>query len=140
MPVYQNLLSEVTDELERQVLDVLLEHAGERVNRGTLVLAVFHTYVEADQLAASTHDRMVRECIARLREKDWPIVSSSSEAGYTLETDEEQIKAFAAEQQSRAERNLATAKAAYRWLPKARAIREARLAGQTQAAAQPRLL
>jgi hypothetical protein len=39
-PIYDRLMSEVDDDLERKVLHVLLTHAGERVSRPDLVLAV----------------------------------------------------------------------------------------------------
>jgi hypothetical protein len=124
-PVYDQLLTEVTDALERQVLAVLVERSGQKTSREELVLLVFGIYVQASQLANSPEDRKIRECIERLRET-WPIVSSSGEAGYTLEDDEDRIKDFAREQESRAEKNRRNARQAYAWLPKARAIQEAR--------------
>lgn len=123
-PVYDQLLAEVTDRLERQVLDILLDNPGRRITRQEFVMKLFG-YPPAD-LANSTEDRQVRECIERLRAKDWPIVSSSGEAGYQIEDDEEKIREFAAEQSARAEHNRENAQAAYRWLPKAKAIQEAR--------------
>ena len=123
--VYQQLLDEIDGDMERKVLAVLVEHAGVKVTRQDLVLYVFGHYVKANQLSASTEDRQIRECIERLR-ASWPIVSSSGEPGYVLEDNEDRIREFAAEQESRAEKNRQAAKAAYGWLPKARAIQEAR--------------
>lgn len=137
-PVYDALLSEITDELEHTVLVILIERAGQKTTRQDMVMAVFGHYVLPSQLAASTEDRKIREVIERLRAKDWPIVSSSGEAGYILEDNEERIREFAAEQQARAEKNRQTALSAYRWLPKARTIREMRRSNLT--VTQPKLI
>lgn len=123
-PVYLQLLSEITDGLERKVLEILLENPTERIDRRQFVHAVFGRV--AYDLTSNTDDRQIRECIERLRAKGWPIVSSSGEAGYVLEDNEERIREFAAEQESRAAKNRQAARAAYGWLPRARSIREAR--------------
>jgi hypothetical protein len=51
-PIYDRLMSEVDDDLERQVLHVLLTHTGERASRQALVSAVFDIAVDPDKLAA----------------------------------------------------------------------------------------
>jgi hypothetical protein len=136
-PVYDQLLSEVTDDLERQVLQVLIERAGTKTSRPDMVFAVFGIYVQASQLADSTEDRKIRECIERLR-ATWPIVSSSGEAGYILEDNEASILEFAKEQESRADKNRRNARLAYGWIPKARSIKEARRTAEITT--QPSLL
>jgi hypothetical protein len=45
-PIYDRLMSEVDDDLERQVLHVLLTHTGERASRQALVSAVFDIAVD----------------------------------------------------------------------------------------------
>jgi hypothetical protein len=124
-PVYDRLLSEIDDDLERKVLTVLLNQAGQRISRQGLIRSIFNVYVAPDKLAASTEDRQIRECIDRLREQDWPILSSSSQAGYVLEYNETAVYKFAAEQQSRSEHARETARHAYASIGKARAIQEA---------------
>jgi hypothetical protein len=136
-PVYDQLLTEITDTLERQVLQVLIERAGTKTSRSDMVFAVFGIYVQASQLADSTEDRKIRECIERLR-ATWPIVSSSGEAGYILEDNEASILEFAKEQESRADKNRRNARLAYGWIPKARSIKEARRTAEITT--QPSLL
>jgi hypothetical protein len=122
-PVYQQLLAEIDDDLERKTLDVLLEQYGSQ-QKSSRVYLVWRVLGVADQTPNSVSDRKVRKVIEHLRAKGWPIVSSSGEAGYSLEDDETKIRMFAAEQESRAERSRDTARTAYGWLAKARAIRE----------------
>jgi hypothetical protein len=125
-PIYDKLLSEVTDELEKRILDILLninENTAGGITRQQLVLALYGYW--PDNLSNDPCDRIVRKAIEHLRE-NWPITSSSGGGGYRLSEDEDEIKAFAAEQESRAEKNRHNAKLAYGWLPKARAIREIR--------------
>jgi hypothetical protein len=123
-PIYERLLAEITDDLQKQVLAIFLEHPGQRLHREQLVEMVFHKYIRRDEAANSSEDRKIRECIEILRER-WPIISSSGESGYTFQVDEEHILMFAHEQESRAEKDQRNAHRAYGWLPKARTIREA---------------
>ena len=125
-PVYDQLLSEVTDALEHRILDILLQaypNTAAGITRQQLVMTLYGYW--PDNLETDRNDRIIRKAIEHLRQ-DWPIVSSSGGAGYRLSEDPQEISAFAAEQASRAERNRENAQRAYRWLPKARAIQEAR--------------
>jgi len=61
-PVYELLLKDVTDDLERKVLSALINHAGERVTRPQLVFEIFGKYVQSCELANNTDDRKIREC------------------------------------------------------------------------------
>ena len=124
-PVYDQLLAEITDELEHKVLAVLVERSDQKTSRQDMVRLVYGKDVAENAIGSCIEDRRIRECIERLR-LTWPIVSSSSEKGYVLEDDEDKIKEFAAEQESRAEHSRHVARAAYNWLPRARSIREAR--------------
>ena len=102
-PVYDMLLAEITDELERKVLQVLIDHAGTRVTRPQLVFEVFGVYVQQKELASSVEDRKNRECIERLQKRDYPIMASSGQAGYVLAADETVLDAYIAEIGSRIE-------------------------------------
>ena len=134
--IYEKLLAEVTDELERQVLDILIANPDRRITRQEFIVKVFEHLPE--QWSNSKEDRQIRLCIEHLRVADWPIVSSSGQAGYLLEDNEEEIHKFAAEQEARATKIKQDARAAYRWIPKARAIREMRRSNLI--VEQPRLM
>jgi hypothetical protein len=90
--IYETILSEldsgVMTELERKIFDALSKHR-EGLKRGQLVAICFGESVKA---GASNNnngkDRRVRMAIGRLRERMVPIVSSSGEAGYRLDTSE----------------------------------------------------
>jgi hypothetical protein len=104
-PVYDLLLADITEEMERAVLTMLLEHAGERVNRYELLEAVHgaeaRAWAEKHGLANSKEDRQNRECIEALQRKDYPIYSSSGEAGYILAIDEKAADTYITEIGSR---------------------------------------
>jgi len=100
-PVYDALLSEIDDALERRVFEILAEKAGQTITRPDLVFAVFAVYVQQAELTNNKYDRQIRECIERLRDRDYPIHSSSGEAGYCLTTDEAAIDEYINEQRSR---------------------------------------
>jgi hypothetical protein len=134
-PIYAELLAEVTDELERDVLHILLISNPKNVTRQQFVMKIFNYF--PDDLENNQDDRKVRAAIEHLRQ-DWPIISSSGGAGYRLSEDPTEIQAFAAEQASRAERNRENAQRAYRWIPKANSIHEARRSAQI--VKQPSLL
>ncbi len=124
--IYEQLIAEITDEDERKVFDVLLVAGGRRVTREELVLAVYGAD-EAKELADSTKDRKVREIVRRLRERDYPIVSSSDEAGYTMQATDEEIESFIRDQNSRIEKiraNITHAHRSRRFLGLVRQYRE----------------
>ena len=122
-PVYDALLEEIDDALERQVFEILAAQAGETITRPTLVFKLFGKYIQQTQLGNCAEDRKIRECIERLRDRDYPIHSSSGEAGYTLTTDEEAIDEYINEQRSRRDHLDKRIAAAYRSKRRAADIR-----------------
>ena len=95
---YDRLLSEITDETERKVLAVFVEHSEKRLMREDLIFHVFGRYPKPDEdLVMNTEDRKIRECIERLQRKDWPIISSSGKPGYILTTDVSQAEQYVTE-------------------------------------------
>lgn len=98
---YQSILMQINDELERHVFEVLSAHVGEAVTRLDLLIALYGPNVARGDLASNPHDRAIRTCIERLREKDFPIVSTSGESGYILTDQPELIDRCVAEERSR---------------------------------------
>lgn len=121
-PIYDQLLQEVTDELERKVFEALSKRNGQPMTRGDLVFEIFGEYVQKSELSSNTNDRKIREAIERLRKRDFPIHSSSGEAGYMLTADEEAIDEYIGEQEARIERLRENIIAARRSKVKARLI------------------
>ncbi len=111
--VYELLIAEITDEDERKVFDVLLRADGQRVTRQELVKEVYGVDVDGE-LSDSSKDRQVRLCINRLRERDYPIVSSSDAAGYTMKSSPEEMEAYISQLRSRIEKLQANIDHAYR--------------------------
>lgn len=133
---YDALLAQVTDELSRQVLEILAANP-QGVSRSVLISKIYGVWVPDNELANSIYDRRVRKAIEALR-KDWPIVSNSGEAGYRLSEDADEINQYALEQTSRARHEEEKAMQARRWPAKIRAISEYRKSGVK--AEQPRML
>lgn len=132
-PVYDQLLSEITDELERKVLQVLIDKAGTRVTRPQLVYEVFGVTVEQAELSASTEDRRIRECIESLQRRDYPIMASSGQPGYVLAADESVLDAYIAEIGSRIanmQEKQSALRRSRRWISFIRQWREGRPAVQ----------
>ena len=126
MNIYDQLVSEITDADERKVVDVLLQADGQRISRVELVKEVFGVVVESEALANSVEDRKVREIIHRLRERDYPIVSSSGAAGYTMKASAEEMDVYIADLASRKEEIQHDIDHAYRSKAKANLVRECR--------------
>lgn len=124
--VYERILADVDDGTEREVFGYLAAHLGQRVTRQQLIFWIWGKHVPETELANSTYDRQVRVCIKRLRDKDFPIVSSSGEAGYTLKADENEIDSTIAEMRSKVESMQDSITHLYRSKGKARQIREYR--------------
>lgn len=101
---YQEILNGITDDLERRVFDQLSQHLGEAVLRTELIEALYGERVESGELASHPHDRAIRKCVEALQTKGFPIVSSSSEAGYCLTDDGEAIDKCVREYRSRIQR------------------------------------
>ena len=124
--IYEQLIAEITDEDERKIFDVLLDADGRRVTREELVKEVYGVDVNSNTLASSVEDRKVRAIIHRLRERDYPIVSSSGQSGYTMKANPEEMDIYIAEQASRKEKIQDNIDHAYRSKGKARLVKECR--------------
>lgn len=118
-PVYDLMLSGVTEEFLRKVLTVLIEHAGERVTRPQFVFEVFGVICTQGTLSNSKEDRQIRDAIEQLQQREYPILSSSGAAGYILAIDDSELDAYVAEivtrQNSLAEKATALRKSR-RWI------------------------
>lgn len=101
--IYESIIGGIAPGLEQKVFDILATSLGHEVSRQNIVFRIFGIQVAPSQLANCTEDRQVRECIRSLREKDYPIISSSGKAGYTLEADPVRIDATIAELSSKIE-------------------------------------
>lgn len=112
--IYELLIAEITEEDERKVFDVLLRSDGQRVTRQELLLEVYGIDVDSSKVSISSKDRQVREIIRRLRERDYPIVSSSDHAGYTMKSSPDEMEAYIAQLRSRIEKLQANIDHAYR--------------------------
>ena len=131
-PVYEVLMKAVTDELEKKVLDVLIESAGERVTRPALVLAVFGNAIDVRDLANNPDDRRIREAIERLQRQDFPILASSGQAGYVLAADEAILDSYIGEiisRQVQLKEKEAALRRSRRWV---RFIKEYKVSRATQ--------
>jgi hypothetical protein len=135
-PQYDALLAQVTDELSRQVLEILMRNPS-GMTRSALVAEIYGFWIPDNELASNVYDRKVRKAIEGLR-KDWPIVSNSGEAGYRLSEDAAEIDAYAAEQAARAAKETEKARQAHSWPAKIKSIQEYRKSGVK--ASQERLI
>jgi hypothetical protein len=124
--VYEQLIAEITDEDERKVFMILLRAEGRRVTRVELILKVYSVAVDHESLSNSVEDRKVREIIRRLRQRDYPIVSSSGVSGYTMKASVEEMDIYIADQASRKERIQENIDAAYRSKSKVHLVKQAR--------------
>ncbi len=131
--VYETLIAEITDEDERKVFDALLKAGDQFLTRADLVAAVYGPEIKdgeevtaSDDLAESSKDRKVREIVRRLRERDYPIVSSSDHAGYSMKGSAEDMEKFIAQQRSRIEKLQANIDHAYRSKDKIHLVRSYR--------------
>lgn len=102
-PQYQKLLNELESgelsDIERKILDALLQ-APKGLTRQVLIRIVFGVEPRRN-LANDPHDRKIRKGIESLRNRMIPIVSSSGEAGYRLETSPEAVENMIRELESR---------------------------------------
>lgn len=98
---YQSILDSITDRDERHLFVILSEHVGQPMSRSDLIQEFFGVRVRPEELANNPHDRMIRKIIENLRNRDYPIVSSSGEAGYMLTDDQDAIDACVAEERAR---------------------------------------
>ena len=102
-PQYQKLLEELDSselsEIKRKILDALLQ-APKGLTRQGLIRIVFGVEPKRN-LANDPHDRKIRKGIESLRNRIIPIVSSSGEAGYRLDTSPEAVENMIRELESR---------------------------------------
>lgn len=97
----ENELAGELSGLEKQIFEALKQHpAG--LTRPELLLMIYQEKPEGS-LANNVHDRMIRKTIQRLRERLIPIVSTSREAGYRLDTSPTAVHMMIAEMQARVE-------------------------------------
>lgn len=124
--VYEQLIAEITDEDEKKVFDLLLNSDGQRISRVALIKEVYGIDVDPASLGLCQEDRKIRNIIRTLRERDYPIVSSSGEAGYTMKASAEEMDIYIADQASRKERIQENIDHAYRSKSKALMVKECR--------------
>lgn len=124
--VYEQLIAEISDEDERSVFLILLRADGRRVTRVEMVLKVYGVVVAPEALSSSVYDRKIREIIRRLRQRDYPIVSSSGISGYTMKASVEEMDIYIADQASRKERIQENIDAAYRSKAKVHLVKQVR--------------
>jgi hypothetical protein len=124
--VYEQLIAEITDEDERKVFLLLLRAEGRRITREELIWKVYGVVVNHESLSNSVEDRKIREIIRRLRQRDYPIVSSSGVSGYTMKASVEEMDIYIADQASRKERIQENINAAYRSKAKVNLVKQAR--------------
>ena len=124
--IYEQLIAEITDEDEKKVFDLLLQADGRRVSRVELVFEVYGVVIAPESLANSVEDRKVRTIIHRLRERDYPIVSTSGAAGYTMKASAEEMDIYIADQASRKEKIQDNIDHAYRSKAKADLVKQCR--------------
>jgi hypothetical protein len=101
--IYDQILSEVTDDLERRILKYLSAHPDQPVRREQIIRDIFGRNVEREKLAADHDDRKLRLAISNLQKNGAPILASASSAGYVFSDDPEQLSAYIAELESRRE-------------------------------------
>jgi hypothetical protein len=96
-------MPELTEQqLETQVRAILLSHKGKanRISRWELVEMIFGREAAGNRSNNNIYDRRIREAIARWRDVDL-IVSSSSAGGYWLAVDLADVEVIAEEYVSR---------------------------------------
>lgn len=101
---YESILDSIDSDLERRVFDALARQIGHVLSRAELIYMVYGEPVEDHEFASNPRDRAIRKCIENLRSRDFPIVSTSGEAGYCLSDDPVKIDQCVAEDRSRIDR------------------------------------
>lgn len=100
--IYSKLLGELENgqlsDLQRQVF-ALLKDAPQGLSRQDLVFRIFGYWPET--LAENTDDRKIRKAIERLRQRLFPIVSTSGKPGYRLDVSREAVLNMIRELRSR---------------------------------------
>ena len=101
-PVYEKILEELASgqltDLQRRIYKLLKEHkAG--LTRRQLIAHLFGYY--AENINDSSDDRKIRKAIEAIRKRLFPIVSTSTRAGYRLDISREAVLKMIGELQSR---------------------------------------
>lgn len=100
--VYETMLEELAagqlNDLQKQVFQLLRDHP-DGLDRYQLVHAIYgYIPVKVD---GNNEDRKIRKAIERLRQRLFPIVSTSSKPGYRLDTSKEAVQKMIRELESR---------------------------------------
>lgn len=103
--VYETMLEELADgqlnDLQKQVFQLLRDHP-DGLDRYQLVHAIYgYIPVKVD---GNNEDRKIRKAIERLRQRLFPIVSTSSKPGYRLDTSRDAVQKMIREMESRRDR------------------------------------
>ena len=102
-PQYQKLLNELKSgeltEIERKILEALLKAPNGLTRQG--LICIFFAMEPQRNLANDPYDRKIRKGIEGLRNMMVPIISSSGEAGYRLDTSRGAIENMIRELESR---------------------------------------
>lgn len=100
--VYDQLLEELAagemNDLQRQIFNLLREHP-DGLNRYDLVEHIYD--YRPVTLDGNIHDRKIRKAIEKLRQRLYPIVSTSGKPGYRLDVTKESAEKMLAELNSR---------------------------------------
>jgi SMC interacting uncharacterized protein involved in chromosome segregation len=100
--IYDKLLEELKDgelsEIQRQVFQ-LLQEFPEGLSRQDLVLKICGYWPES--LDGNTDDRKIRKAIERLRQRLFPIISTSGKPGYRLDVSRDAVRGMINELRSR---------------------------------------
>ncbi len=122
-PVYDRLLEGITEPMEKKVMEILLERAGDPVTRYELLEAVHgkkaRLWAEKHGLQNSAEDRQNRKIVERLQRLEYPITSSSGSAGYVLAADEEDTDSYIAElitRRTNLDEKIASLRKSKRWI------------------------
>ncbi len=103
MTIYEHLLEELAGgelpRLQRQVYELLKEHPH-GLERQELILRIYG-YFPAGDLSRNTDDRKIRKAIERLRQRLFPVISTSAKAGYRLDVSREAVQKMITELQRR---------------------------------------
>jgi hypothetical protein len=103
-PAYEKLLEELAkgqlNELQRNIYKLLKEHK-EGLTREQLVMQLFGYY--PGNLNDNTDVRKIRKAIETMRKRLFPIVSTSTKAGYRLDISREAVLKMIRELQARKE-------------------------------------
>lgn len=137
--VYESLLEELAagelTRLQRQVFELLRDNR-DGLDRYQLVMKIYG-YLPL-KIDGNTDDRKIRKAIEKLRNRNFPIVSTSGRPGYRLDTSKEAAEKMLAELHSRIKHMQEQAEAVSKFwkIPMPKTYRPPRRALQKQGDAQ----